>query len=279
VPTIDYYIVPDILWRESHCPRLQGGFETPQDLFMEQVIFLDGLPAIPRHSPVSQDILYNFLQERLLLPNLNMTHVYLFPGSVKHLHPEFDAALIYLLKTDPLAMIIVTVARTARDALPTTHIATRHDLMHPTMPHAAVSKFRHRIRAHIGDSVNRIRILPPLDEKLFNALQLASIAVLDPFPVGMNIQIFEALMDGVPVVSAPSLQECTNSHAVSLMKSLGIPFVNNYEWPTTAEEYAVLAIRLHSDEVLRSQFSPVERLLHSYHGDELLNFLDISTKE
>jgi len=279
IPTIDYYIVPDILWRESHCPRMEGGLETPQDLFMEQVLFLDGLPALPRHSPVSQDILYGYLQDRLLLPNLNMTHVYLFPGSVKHLHPEFDSALVYLLKTDPLAMVIVTVPRTARDALPTTHIATRHDLMHPTMPHAAVAKFRNRMRAQIGENVNRIRILPPIDEPMFNALQLASIAVLDPFPVGMNIQIFEALMDGVPVVSAPSLQECTNSHVVSLMKSLGIPFVNNEEWPTTAEEYAVLAIRLHSDENLRSQYVPIQKLPHSFHGDELLSFLDISNKD
>jgi hypothetical protein len=86
-------------------------------------------------------------------------------------------------------------------------------------------------------------------------------------------------MDGVPVVSAPSLQECTNSHVVSLMKSLGIPFVNNEEWPTTSEEYAVLAIRLHSDENLRSQYVPVQKLPHSFHGDELLSFLDISNKD
>ncbi len=32
-------------------------------------------------------------------------HLYLFPGSVKHLHPEFDAVLLVLLRTDPQALV------------------------------------------------------------------------------------------------------------------------------------------------------------------------------
>lgn len=60
------------------------------------------------------------------------------------------------------------------------------------------------------------------------------------------------------------------------MKSLGLPFVKNDDFPTTAEEYAVLAIRLHSDENLKASFRPMKKLAHSYHGDEILYFLEKS---
>lgn len=117
--------------------------------------------------------------------------------------------------------------RSGRDNLPTTHPAVRHDLMHPAMPAAAVSKLRQRLRHTLGSDVvryyacffipsssrsimiislgclsyvSRVRMLPPLDVRTYAALQRASAAVLDPFPVGMHIQILDALMDGVPVV-------------------------------------------------------------------------------
>jgi hypothetical protein len=44
--------------------------------------------------------------------------------------------------------------------------------------------------------------MPPLDERMFQALRSAAIAILDPFPVGMHIPILEAMQDGIPVVSA-----------------------------------------------------------------------------
>jgi predicted O-linked N-acetylglucosamine transferase (SPINDLY family) len=40
-----------------------------------------------------------------------------------------------------------------------------------------------------------------LDERLYRALQRAAVAVLDPFPVGTHVQIMEAMIDGIPVVS------------------------------------------------------------------------------
>lgn len=80
---------------------------------------LEGLPALPSvdgdgFSPSSlspsglrrsDDSLVHVLQDRYLLPLLNSTHLYLFPGSVKHLHPEFDGALRLILDTDPYAMV------------------------------------------------------------------------------------------------------------------------------------------------------------------------------
>ena len=42
------------------------------------------------------------------------------------------------------------VPRSGRDGVPTTHIAVRHDLLHPTMPAAAVAKLRARLRTSLG---------------------------------------------------------------------------------------------------------------------------------
>jgi hypothetical protein len=38
------------------------------------------------------------------------------------------------------------------------------------------------------------------------------------------VQVYDAFIDGVPVVSAPALQECTAAHAQGLAHLLGVPF-------------------------------------------------------
>lgn len=43
--------------------------------------------------------------------------------------------------------------------------------------------------------------MPPLDERMYQALKSAAIAILDPFPVGMHIPILDAIEEGIPVVS------------------------------------------------------------------------------
>ena len=85
-----------------------------------------------------------------MLPSLNMTHIYLFCGSVRYIHPEFDAALGFILKTDPKAVIVVATPGIGRDKLPATHSASRYDLMHPSMPAAAISKVKSRFRLSMG---------------------------------------------------------------------------------------------------------------------------------
>lgn len=52
---------------------------------------------------------WKILQERLLLPPLNRSHLYLFPGSARHVHPEMDTAISILLKTDKLAIVRFTL--------------------------------------------------------------------------------------------------------------------------------------------------------------------------
>jgi hypothetical protein len=53
IPTIDYYFIPEILWTNSMCPTLHGGFVPPQALFAEQIVLLEDLPDIPR--PAAMD--------------------------------------------------------------------------------------------------------------------------------------------------------------------------------------------------------------------------------
>lgn len=92
---------------------------------------------------------------RYLLPPLNASHLYLFSGSVRYLHPEFDSALGYLLKTDPKAIVVVATTGHGRDRLPATHSASRYDLMHPSMPAAAIAKVKTRLRLSMGVSAAR----------------------------------------------------------------------------------------------------------------------------
>ena len=171
----------------------------PQDLFREQVVLLEGLPSVPRPKEVSIVEVSSVLQNRYLLMLGNRTHLYIIPCTVKLLHPEFDSVIEVILKTDPTALILVTVPRMGRDNLPTTHIAIRHDLMHPSMSVATVQKFMLRLRVLIGkfcqsislplfglcycsgndDSMlERVRVLPPLDEYVYRALIRTAVAVL-----------------------------------------------------------------------------------------------------
>jgi len=236
--------------------------QPPQTLFSEQVVLLRGLPPLPAVKAAQRTELWKILEGRYLLPPANQVHLYLFPGSVRHMHPEFDAVLEVLLRTDPAALVVLAVPRSGRDNLPTVHAAVRHDLMHPTMPVAAVSKLRQRLRSSIGtEAANRVRVLPPLDEKIYHALRRQVVAVLDPFPVGMHVQILEALKEGIPVISAPALQECTHSHMPGIARALQLSF---WDWPTTAEEYAVLAMRLQREQSLQMSFVPPEALRTSF---------------
>ena len=69
---------------------------------------------------------------------------------MRYLHPEFDSALGYLLKTDPKAIVVVATTGHGRDKLPATHSASRYDLMHPSMPAAGIAKVKARLRLAMG---------------------------------------------------------------------------------------------------------------------------------
>jgi hypothetical protein len=79
----------------------------PQELFSEQIVFFSGIPQLPITPPTEINELWKILQSRYLFPPQNRTHIYIFPGSIRHLHPEFDSALSILLRTDPMVMVVL----------------------------------------------------------------------------------------------------------------------------------------------------------------------------
>lgn len=259
IPSVDFYIMPDIFLRDARC-KLSDGELAPHSLFREQLILLEGLPSLPTTLKLVTEDLWQIMRTRYLLEASNRTHIYFIPSSVKFLHPQFDRAIEVILSTDHIAIVVLAVVRTGRDSLPTTHIAVRHDLLHPAMPPAAVAQCVARLRGRLGDEVRRVRFLPPLEEPVFRALQMQAVAVLDPFPVGLHEPVLDAMLDGVPVVSSSDLQECTNSHAAGIGRYLKIPaFLEESQsgglmLPSTAEDYGVLAVRLAKDRALRRSF-------------------------
>jgi hypothetical protein len=180
--------------------------------------------------------------------------------------------------------------------LPPLHHAVLHDQLHPVTPTAACSKLRARLIPLVGDAIrsasdapsasphpslhstrcSRLRFLPPVDDNSFHVLRAHSIAVLDSFPVGMHLPILEAMAAGVPVVSAPSLQECTNSHAIGIAESLQLKILSlpSFSWPTTPEEYAVFAMRLAREPQLRLYFDP----RHGKASDSLIKHSDLGSQ-
>ena len=81
-------------------------------------------------------------------------------------------------------------------------------------------------------------------------------------------------------VSAPSLQECTNSHTYGIAQSFGVGPRTRSEWPESAEDYAVFAIQLQYEASLRESFRPqamsIERTKerrNSYTG-QLISFMN-----
>jgi len=174
-PTVDDIGIEEDMDDGDNYKRPVKKWVTPHELFNEQVLVLQGNPPVLNNSDSSAPFyrhkthveLLSLLTSRYLLPasvavssangrgqnkleyssgNNNNTHYYIFPGSVKHLHPEFDPVLKLILTTDPHAVILLAVVRVGRDNLPITHTAVKHDLMHPTMPIAAVTKLKQRLR-------------------------------------------------------------------------------------------------------------------------------------
>jgi hypothetical protein len=92
---------------ESFNIRKRSNSVKPQQLFSEQIVFFSGIPQLPIAPSMESNELWKILQSRYLFPPQNTTHMYIFPGTIRHLHPEFDSALSILLKTDPMVMIVL----------------------------------------------------------------------------------------------------------------------------------------------------------------------------
>ena len=62
-------------------------------------------------------------------------------------------ASMFLILDNTYDKVVIAVPRRGRDNLPATHAAVRHDLLHPTMPIAAVSTLKRRLRSSLGTRI------------------------------------------------------------------------------------------------------------------------------
>lgn len=261
VKSLDYFFIPEVLVNQAKCPPspVHSRNIYPAACFKEQLVLLEGFPPLPRMAPISHEEMRHIMRSRYLLDVSNKTNIYLLPTSAKHLHPEYDKVIEVVLMTDPSAIFVVAVPKSARDNIPAIHNAVRHDLLHPSMPIAVVAKIKERLMKSLNENVDRVRFLPPLEEPLFRALQIRSNVVLDSFPVGLQLPILDAFWDNTPVLSAPFLHECVNSYAASIGHALQVSAysekLSGITLPKSAEEFGVLAVRIARDQILKRLFS------------------------
>ncbi len=281
--SLDYFFIPEMLISKVNCPPLINSKAIfPLTFFQEQVIRLDGFPSLPRMTPLNFDESRRIMQTRYFLDISNQTHVYLVPISAKQLHPEFDRAIEVILSTDPAAMLIIAVPKSARDNVPPIHAAVRHDLMHPSMALAVVAQLKTRLSKSLGNSVERVRFLPPMEENIFRALQIRADVVLDSFPVGLQMPILDAFRDHVAVLSAPMLQECVSSYGRSIGSALNVTAyqdsVCDITLPTSAEEFGVLAVRIVRDVKLRKLFTVPSNVFMGSRSSHMLQICEFVSK-
>ena len=80
-------------------------------------------------------------------------------------------------------------------------------------------------------------------------------------------------------ISAPALQECTNSHTFGIANAFSVGPSRRSDWPESPEDYAVLAIRLQHEQSLRESYRPqiqsakIFANRQSSYSKQLINYL------
>jgi protein O-GlcNAc transferase len=108
-------------------------------------------------------------------------HVYACPQMLFKFHPDFDAALAGILRGDEKA-IVVTL-----------------DAKYPEWKELLEDRWKRQM----PDVADRIRFLPKMPRTDFMELLACSDVMLDPFPFGGGHTSYEALANGLPVITLP----------------------------------------------------------------------------
>lgn len=127
--------------------------------------------------------------------------LYLCPQLLAKLQPEFDPLLAEILRRDPQGQLVLVTrpdGEKAREAL------------------------LRRFETSLGDFMERIWFLPPLQhEEYLNLLSLGAV-MLDPRPCGGGTAIFEGLSLGLPVITWPT-EQAQGRVALAAYLQLGLP--------------------------------------------------------
>ncbi|CAO3441220.1 O-linked N-acetylglucosamine transferase, SPINDLY family protein [Azospirillum endophyticum] len=149
--------------------------------------------------------------------------VYLCPQSLFKIHPDYDAALIAILRRDPNGLLVFVDPRGQGGAL------------------------LERLRPKGPEVAERIRMLPGLKAMDFIALTADADVMLDPFHYSGGKTTLEALAFGTPVVTWPGAF-MRGRHTLGFYRLMGLE-------DTIARdpaEYVERAVRLGTDPDLRA---------------------------
>jgi protein O-GlcNAc transferase len=147
-----------------------------QGHYSERLILLDRLPSYyfrPQHSAAP------FTRSELHLPE--DARLYLCPQSLFKLHPDFDLALVTLLRRDPKARLLLLSG-----------VHKHWDRM-----------LSGRIAKGFPDVADRVMFVPRIPQKHFFRLLMVADVVLDPPFFGGGNTSYEAFAMGLPIVTWP----------------------------------------------------------------------------
>jgi predicted O-linked N-acetylglucosamine transferase (SPINDLY family) len=184
-------------------------------------------------------------------------HVYVCPQSLFKFHPEFDAAIGEILRTDRKGVLV---------------------LLDPPQPHWRELLWG-RWQRTLGDVLDRIQFLPPLSNDDFLHLLALADVMLDPFHFGGGNTTYEALAFGTPIVTwpGPFMRGRVTFACYRQMKELAC--VSEKQ-----ADYARLALRMGQDveyrRDVRKRLLAASGVLYSNRAliDELADFFEQATR-
>ena len=182
IPTLDYF---------ASCGAMEP--DAGERHYSERLARLPG-STLFYHRPETPPLIS---RERLDLPP---GRLYVCPQSLFKFHPEFDAALIEILRRDRDGWLILIDQHRAKYR----------------------ERLRRRLSASGGDDVmGRIRYLPALPRAEFIALMRAADVMLDPFHFSGGNTSLEALAVGTPIVTWPG-EFMRGRHTYGFYRLMGV---------------------------------------------------------
>lgn len=209
--TIDYFISSRLIEPEHADAH-----------YSEQLVLLDNLPTYYYHPTTAKTAQPN----RAAFGLKDADHVYLCPQSLFKFHPDFDPLLKGILEQDPDGVLVL--------------ISHYSDAVNRLL--------MQRFQTTMPQVIDRIRLLPRMNQEPFLQLLACADVMLDPVHFGGGNTTYEALALGVPIITWPGefMRGRVTSGCYQKMK-LTDCIANN------AEQYVALAVRLGTDPAERQR--------------------------
>lgn len=151
-------------------------------------------------------------------------NVYLCAQQIGKFHPDFDAILAAILRTDGRGVLVITRDRWDHDA----------------------RRLLERFRKTMPDVVERVLLLPRLEHPDYLALVAAADVVLDPLYYGGVNTTYDALSLGTPVITLPGAYHIARYSAACIARTQAHACI-----ATDSEDYARRAVHLGTDPAFR----------------------------